>query len=230
MDQEVAAQKLGGATRFAFNRARLRGWPRCRQLRFRLQLAPYSNQHLLAHRDHAEPPEINPRAQFERLFAVDRARRESGQPRQARAVQEEHSRLRSADKITEGHARTDDGRKIDEHLYAVRESRALESVEAAAEERQSGRDPAIEKPAGIPIRLRGACALMFDLQWWRSRRDLTRISTLMLGARVAPGLPRDRRPDAHHPLTHHRAMRDDREGEERSIAIKMEQFAYFIAS
>ena len=68
------------------------------------------------------PPEIRPRAVFERLFGnadadldpVSRARKERYQPQRARFRHGGHAPLA-------GHARASDRRKVDEYLYAIRD-------------------------------------------------------------------------------------------------------------
>jgi hypothetical protein len=149
------------------------------------------------------PPEVNPRAVFERLFGnADlslapevRARRAEYRKSILDLVREDTQRL-----VTRLGAA--DRRKIDEYLTVVRE---LEQRIASAENEQRNIQPGLEKPAGIPITFTEYAKLMCDLQTVAFQTDLTRISTLMFGRegsmRVYPeiGIP-----DPHHPLTHHR--------------------------
>ncbi len=153
------------------------------------------------------PPEVNPRNVFERLFgAVDtslapevRARRAEYRKSILDLVREDTQRLAAG----LGPA---DKRKIDEYLFAVREiERRIESAE------KENRDytPPLEKPAGIPIDFRDYVRLMGDLQLLAFQTDLTRISTLVFARegsmRVYPEIGIS---DPHHPLTHHRNNAD----------------------
>jgi hypothetical protein len=149
------------------------------------------------------PPEVNPRAVFERLFGnADlslapevRARRAEYRKSILDLVRADTQRL-----VTKLGA--SDRRKIDEYLTVVRE---LEQRITSAEGDQRNIQPGLEKPAGIPITFTEYAKLMCDLQAVAFQTDLTRISTLMFGRegsmRVYPeiGIP-----DPHHPLTHHR--------------------------
>ena len=149
------------------------------------------------------PPEVNPRLVFERLFGTAdlslspevRARRAEYRKSILDLVQSDTKKL-----VTNLGA--NDKRKIDEYLYAIRE---IEQRIAAAEKDNRQITPGIEKPAGIPITFVEYSKLMCDLQLMAFQTDLTRISTLMFARegsmRVYPELGIS---DPHHPLTHHR--------------------------
>ena len=149
------------------------------------------------------PPEVNPRAVFERLFGTDdfqmdaatRARRASYRKSILDMVTEDTQKLNG----TLGHT---DRRKMDEYLTSVRE---IERRIQLAEHDHHTITPGIEKPAGIPVGFTEYVKLMFDLQLAAFRSDLTRVSTIMLARegsmRSYPELNID---DSHHPLTHHR--------------------------
>ena len=149
------------------------------------------------------PPEVNPRLVFERLFGTAdlslspeiRARRAGYRKSILDLVQSDTKKL-----VTNLGA--NDKRKIDEYLYAIRE---IELRIAAAEKDNRQITPGIEKPAGIPITFVEYSKLMCDLQLMAFQADLTRISTLMFARegsmRVYPELGIS---DPHHPLTHHR--------------------------
>lgn len=153
------------------------------------------------------PPELNPRAVFERLFgSVD-----PDLPREVRERRAEYRRsildlVREDAQRLAGTLGPADRRKVVEYLDAVRE---IERRIEAAEESNREVLPSIEKPAGIPIAFADYVRLMFDLQVVAFQADLTRISSLMVGRegslRVYPEIGV---PDPHHPLTHHRNLAD----------------------
>lgn len=153
------------------------------------------------------PPEVNPRNVFERLFGAEdwslapevRARRTEYRRSLLDFVQADTRKLVSR-------LGANDKRKIDEYLYAIRE---IEQRIAAAEKDNRQITPAIEKPSGIPPTFAEYAKLMCDLQLLAFQADLTRISTLMFARegsmRVYPEIGIS---DPHHPLTHHRNNKD----------------------
>lgn len=153
------------------------------------------------------PPEINPRMAFERLFgtadlslsAEVRARRAAYRKSILDMVSEDTKKLT-------GTLGANDKRKLDEYLYAVRE---IEQRIEKAETENRDITPQFEKPVGIPATFNEYIRLMCDIQMTAFQTDLTRISTLMFARegsmRVYPEIGIN---DPHHPLTHHRNIAD----------------------
>ncbi|MBS1812599.1 MAG: DUF1552 domain-containing protein [Acidobacteria bacterium] len=153
------------------------------------------------------PPEVNPRNVFERLFGTAdlslspevRARRAEYRKSILDYVQADTKKLVNM-------LGANDRRKIDEYLVAIRE---IEQRIASAEKDNREINPGIEKPAGIPPTFTEYSKLMCDLQLLAFQTDLTRISTLMWARegsmRVYPEIGIS---DPHHPLTHHRFNQD----------------------
>lgn len=176
------------------------------------------------------PPEVNPRAVFERLFGNDEnAGDPSARSRNARArqsildlVAEDTHRLQS------GLGQTD-RRKLDEYFTAIREvERQVEMMEKQIES-NSVALPAMAKPDGVPVEFAPHARLMFDLLAIALQTDTTRISTFML---AREGSNRSYReigiPEGHHGLSHHR---NDPALMDKVATINrhhMDQFAYFV--
>ena len=171
------------------------------------------------------PPEVSPRAAFERLFGANpetpeaRARRERYEKSILDYVLDDTRRLT-------GQLGPADRRKMDEYLSAVREiERRIEMVEK--DDRQFV--PPIDKPDVIPAAFHEYAHLMFDLLLIAFQTDLTRISTFMLGRE---GSTRTYREigigDAHHPLTHHRGNAEWIEKIAQINTYHVEQLAYFL--
>jgi len=176
------------------------------------------------------PPEVNPRAVFERLFGNDEnAGDPSARVRNARArqsildlVADDTHRLQS------GLGQTD-RRKLDEYFTAIREvERQVEMMEKQIES-NSVALPAMAKPDGVPIEFAAHARLMFDLLAIALQTDTTRISTFML---AREGSNRSYREigisEGHHGLSHHR---NDPALMDKVAAINrhhMDQFAYFV--
>jgi hypothetical protein len=152
------------------------------------------------------PPEVNPRAVFERLFGSDE---NAGDPvARARNVRYQQSIL---DLVADQTRRLQsdlgqtDRRKLDEYFTSIRElERQIEMMERQIAS-NSVALPSIEKPSGIPLEFAEHAGLMFDLLAIALQTDTTRIATFML---AREGSNRSYReigvPEGHHGLSHHR--------------------------
>jgi Protein of unknown function (DUF1552) len=173
------------------------------------------------------PPEVNPRHVFERLFGTaDRSLAPGVRARRAEYRKSILDLVRTDTQHLLGTLGASDKRKLDEYLHAVRE---IETRIASAEDANREFTPPLEKPAGIPIDFRDYARLMCDLLLLAFQTDLTRISTLMFARegsmRVYPeiGIP-----DPHHPLTHHRNNADWIEKVAVINTLHVELFTYFL--
>lgn len=176
------------------------------------------------------PPEINPRAVFERLFGSDE---DAGNPkaraRTARLQQSILDLVADDTRRLQGGLGATDKRKLDEYFTAVREvERQVEMMEKQIAT-NSVAAPSLAKPDGIPIEFADHARLMFDLLTIALQTDTTRISTFML---AREGSNRSYReigvPEGHHGLSHHR---NDPALMDKVAAINrhhMDQFAYFL--
>lgn len=174
------------------------------------------------------PPEMNPRAMFERLFGDG----ETTDPA-VLAVQARQDRS-ILDFVREDAARlglglgTSDKRKLSEYLDAVREiERRIQKAEA--QDANALALPSIDRPAGIPPTFEEHIKLVFDLMTIAFQADLTRIITLMIGREGGNRTYRSIGvPDAHHGLSHHfnDAAKIDRL--QRIDQHHVEMFSYFL--
>ncbi|MBZ5594028.1 MAG: DUF1552 domain-containing protein [Acidobacteriia bacterium] len=221
---QIAAQKIGNATRLASlelgcEDGRLVG--NCDSG----YSCAYSNSISWRTTATPMPPEVNPRAAFERLFG------DASETPEARAkrllynksildfVAEDTERLK-------GDLGRTDRRKLDEYLDAVRE---IERRIEMAERESKQFTPDMEKPAGVPVEFADHVKLMFDLMTLAFQADVTRIATFMI---CREGSTRTYREigvnDAHHPLTHHRNNPEWIEKVAKINGFHLEQFAYFV--
>src|SRR6478672_3339150 len=177
------------------------------------------------------PPEVNPRAVFERLFGNDENAGDPGaRARTARFQQSILDLVADDTRRLQGGLGTTDRRKLDEYFTAVREvERQVEMMERQIAS-NSVAAPSLAKPDGIPIEFADHARLMFDLLAIALQTDTTRISTFML---AREGSNRSYReigvPEGHHGLSHHR---NDPALMDKIAAINrhhMEQFAYFLS-
>ena len=176
------------------------------------------------------PPEVNPRSVFERLFGSGE---DSGDPlARARDARIDQSILDLVSDDTRSLSRNlgnTDRRKLDQYLTAVREvERQVQMAEKQAAENTLA-VPTMEKPDGIPLEYGEHAQLMFNLLTLALQTDTTRVSTFML---AREGSNRGYReigvPEGHHGLSHHR---NDPALMDKIAAINryhMEQFAGFV--
>ena len=175
------------------------------------------------------PPEIRPRAVFERLFGgpdldldpVRRARMERYKRSILDSVMDDTRRL-------QGSLGASDRRKIDEYLYAIREIEGrIQKTELANTPRVK---PTLEMPStSVPEHYTEHSRLMFDLMTAAFQTDSTRVITFQMAIEQSNRAYREIGiADSHHGLTHHGG---DKEKIEKCIRInhyEIEQFAYFI--
>jgi len=176
------------------------------------------------------PPEVNPRAVFERLFGDG----ENFDP-QTRAVMARQDKsildfVRGNVSELQTNLGGADKRKLDEYLYSLREiERRITDAEKQAASGGRDQSPTIDKPAGIPVTFEDHAKLMFDLQVVAMRTDLTRVMTLMIGRE---GSNRTYRSigvsEAHHGLSHHLNAAEKIEKITKINVLHAELFAYFL--
>lgn len=217
---QIAAQKLAGTTRFASLELGCEEGVQGGNCDNGYSCA-YSNSISWRTPSLPMPPEIRPRAVFERLFGA-------GEPDKYQksildAVQEDARTLR----VSLGGA---DQRKLDEYLYSVRDiEKRMERTEAG-----SGKAglviPGIEKPgAAIPADFTEHARLMMDLMTVAFQADLTRVVTLMLAVEQSARVYREiGLSEGHHGLTHHQGDKEKIEKVTQINRLHLEQFAYLI--
>jgi hypothetical protein len=198
---QLAAQKIGRATRFASLELGIEGGQNAGNCDSGYSCAYSSN---LSWRGESTPnaKEINPRAVFDRLFA----NQVKGEVDQNRAKRDRYHKsildFVAADaQRLKGKLGGTDLRKLDEYLTSVRE---IETRISRAEEVVVDGSMKLTKPAGIPRDYAEHIHLMADLLVLAFQTDLTRIATLVF---ANDGSNRSYRfmgvPEGHHDLSHH---------------------------
>lgn len=174
------------------------------------------------------PPEVRPRAVFERLFGSGEMERDPS--RRARLEKYKKSVLDSVLEDARGLQNSlgaTDRRKLDEYLYAIRD---IETRLQKTERENAEIVPALDKPpSSVPENYNEHTRIMFDLMTVAFQTDVTRVITFLMAIEQSNRAYREIGiPDSHHGLTHHGG---DKEKIEKCIRInryQMEQFAYFI--
>jgi hypothetical protein len=225
MDQH-AARAVGGATRFASLELGCEEGIQGGNCDNGYSCA-YSNSISWRTPSTPNPPEIRPRAVFERLFGSDDLPRDPV----ARARQRKYessvldSVLGDARRL-EASLGASDRRKVEEYMEAVRD------IEARIQktEQHNAQLPAMDKPGfSVPENYNEHTRVMFDLMTLAFQTDSTRIVTFLMAIEQSNRAYREIGiADSHHGLTHHGG---DKEKIDKCIRInrfQVEQFAYFI--
>jgi hypothetical protein len=172
------------------------------------------------------PPEVNPRAVFERLFSNGLA----GESLESRAARQANHKsildfvLEDARQL-KSKLGTTDRRKLDEYMTAVREIE--QRIERA--EKFSAASTDYAKPGGIPGDYEQHLRVMFDLLALAFQTDTTRISTFIIAHdgsnRSYPFIGVS---DGHHDLSHHGGNLDKKKKIAAINQFHVRQFAYFL--
>jgi hypothetical protein len=175
------------------------------------------------------PPEVRPRAVFERLFGSDdfgrdpavRARQMKYQASILDVVLGDAQRLKnnlgSGDRV-----------KLDEYLFAVRD---IESrIQKAEKQNAQIKMPTVaEPPSSVPDNMSEHSKLMFDLATVAFQTNMTRVATMLMATEQSTRPYREIGvAEGHHGLTHHQGDKDKIEKVARINRFHVEQFAYFL--
>ncbi len=149
------------------------------------------------------PPEMNPRAVFERLFGDGDTTDPTTRAAVARQDRSILDFVRADAARLSSNLGASDKRKLGEYLDAVREIETrIQKIEK--QDPNSVKLPTLDRPAGIPPTFEEHINLMFDLMTVAFQADLTRVITLMIGREGGNRTYRNIGvPDAHHGLSHH---------------------------
>ncbi len=187
----------------------------------------YSNSLSWRTENTPNPPEIRPRAVFERMFGV--ADDEKDPARRQRIGTYRRSILDMALAEAQGLKTSlggDDKRKLDEYLYAVRDiEKRIQSAEASHVERA----PIDAPSASVPDDFAEHSQLMFDLTALAFQTDMTRVITLLLAIEQSPrNYPEIGITEGHHGLTHHQGDKAKIEKVTQINEYHIKQFIYLL--
>jgi hypothetical protein len=173
------------------------------------------------------PPEIRPRAVFERIFGsvedeqdpVKRQRQTEYRRSVLDIVLDDASRLKAS--LGGG-----DRRKLDEYLSAVRDvERRIQSTESENRSKAPGGAPA----ASIPIDFTDHSRIIFDLLTLAFQTDVTRVITVLVGIEQSPrNYPEIGITEGHHGLTHHQGDKAKIEKVTQINEYHIRQFVYLL--
>ncbi len=173
------------------------------------------------------PPEIRPRAVFERMFGVPDDEKDPA--RRQRVGSFRKSILDMALEDARGLRGTLGGAdrgKLDEYLYAVRDiEKRIQNAERSNVERVSIDAPA----ASVPDDFAEHSQLMFDLTALAFQTDMTRVITVLLAIEQSPrNYPEIGITEGHHGLTHHQGDKAKIEKVTQINEYHLKQFIYLL--
>lgn len=175
------------------------------------------------------PPEVRPRAIFNRLFGGD-----DYEPDPVRRAKQQKYRASVLDVVLSDAQRlknsvgTEDKRKLDEYFYSVRdiESR-IQKTEKENAKRTLPDMPA--PPDSVPDNMAEHSRLMFDLMTMAFQTNMTRVITLVMATEQSIRPYREIGvPEGHHGLTHHQGDKEKIEKVALINRFHVEQFAYLL--
>ncbi len=225
---QIAANAIGKDTRFASLELGCEGGRQAGNCDSGYSCA-YSNNISWRSNTIPNPPEINPRLVFERMFGnADPSESPEARVRREQLNKSILDYVMEDTRTLQAKLGPTDNRKLDEYLTSVREIELrIENAERAA--KSAGPLPQMEKPDGIPDNYAEHSRLMFDLMTIAFRADLTRVTTFMM---AREGSNRPYREigvsEGHHGLTHHRLNAEWIEKITRINEYHVTQFAWWL--
>jgi len=173
------------------------------------------------------PPEMRPRAVFERMFGA--VNEEKDPARRARLESYNKSIL----DLVLGDAQSlrntlggSDRRKLDEYLTSIRD---IEKRIQNVEQTNMVKVPVAAPSASVPTDFAEHSHLIFDLLTLAFQTDQTRVATLLLGIEQSPrNYPEIGITEGHHGLTHHQGDKEKIEKVAQINEYHIKQFTYLL--
>lgn len=187
----------------------------------------YSNSLSWRTENTPNPPEIRPRAVFERMFGAaddekDPARRKRLQSYQKSILDVVLSDAQSLKSTLGG----SDRRKLDEYMFAIRD---IEKRIQNTEKNNEVKAPVSAPSASIPTEFHEHSMIMMDLLALAFQTDMTRVITVLMGIEQSPrNYPEIGITEGHHGLTHHQGDKEKIEKVAQINEYHIKQFTYLL--
>jgi hypothetical protein len=187
----------------------------------------YSNSLSWRTENTPNPPEIRPRAVFERMFGAVEEEKDPAKRARLESYQKSILDLVIADaqslKTTLGGA---DRRKLDEYMFAIRD---IEKRIQRVEKDNEIAVPVSAPSASIPTDFAEHSRLIMDLVALAFQTDMTRIITVLMGIEQSPrNYPEIGITEGHHGLTHHQGDKQKIEKVAQINEFHIKQFTYLL--
>ena len=175
------------------------------------------------------PPEVRPRAVFERLFGSDDFSRDPAQRARQMTYQASILDIVMSDaQRLKNNLGANDRSKLDEYLFAVRD---IESrIQKAEKQSASLKIPTlVEPPSSVPDNMAEHSKLIFDMMTVAFQTNMTRIITMLMATEQSTRSYREIGvAEGHHGLTHHQGDKDKIEKVTQINRFHVDQFTYFL--
>jgi hypothetical protein len=187
----------------------------------------YSNSLSWRTENTPNPPEIRPRAVFERMFGIAEDEKDPARRKRLQSYQKSILDVALGDanslKSTLGGS---DRRKLDEYLFAIRD---IEKRIQQTEKNNDIKVPVSAPSASIPTEFHEHSMIMMDLVALAFQTDMTRIITVLMGIEQSPrNYPEIGITEGHHGLTHHQGDSEKIEKVARINEYHIKQFTYLL--
>jgi hypothetical protein len=187
----------------------------------------YSNSLSWRTENTPNPPEIRPRAIFERMFGAADEEKDPARRKRLESYQTSILDIVLGDaqslKSTLGGS---DRQKLDEYMFAIRD---IEKRIQKTEQENDIRVPVSAPPASIPTEFHEHSKIIMDLLALAFQTDMTRIITVLMGIEQSPrNYPEIGITEGHHGLTHHQGDREKIEKVAQINEYHIKQFTYLI--
>jgi hypothetical protein len=227
MDQ-IAAQRIGSATKYASLEIGCEEGIQGGNCDNGYSCA-YSNSLSWRTESTPNPPEVRPRAVFERLFGAVDDERDPARRRRQRAYDKSvlDAVLQDAQSLKNTLGGPDRS-KVDEYLFAVRdiEKRIQQAERTGADQVVAPIDAPV---SSVPADFEVHGYLMMDLLTLAFQTDQTRIITALMGIEQSPrNYPEIGITEGHHGLTHHQGNPEKIEKVRRINEYHLKQFTYLL--
>jgi hypothetical protein len=187
----------------------------------------YSNSLSWRTENTPNPPEIRPRAIFERMFGAADDEKDPAKRKRLQSYQKSILDIVLSDanslKSTLGGS---DRRKLDEYMFAIRD---IEKRIQKTEHENDVRVPVSAPSASIPTEFHEHSMIIMDLLALAFQTDMTRIITVLMGIEQSPrNYPEIKITEGHHGLTHHQGDREKIEKVAQINEYHIKQFTYLL--
>ena len=187
----------------------------------------YSNSLSWRTENTPNPPEIRPRAVFERMFGAVEDEKDPAKRKRLESYQKSILDFVIDDaqglKMALGGA---DRRKLDEYMFAIRD---IEKRIQRVEKDNEYSVPVSAPSASIPTDFAEHSKLIMDLLALAFQTDMTRVITLLMGIEQSPrNYPEIGITEGHHGLTHHQGDKEKIEKVAQINEFHIKQFTYLL--
>ena len=187
----------------------------------------YSNSLSWRTENTPNPPEIRPRAIFERMFGAAEDEKDPAKRKRLQGYQKSILDFVLSDaQSLKGTLGGSDRQKLDEYMFAIRD---IERRIQQTEKENVIKVPVTAPSASIPTEFHEHSKIIMDLLVLALQTDMTRIATVLMGIEQSPrNYPEIGITEGHHGLTHHQGDKEKIEKVAQINEYHIKQFTYLL--